>query len=85
MKNKIQILLIILFLILIQAACYSISRAESLFDQRGVNMFRDHRATMVGDIITVIVVESTIASSKGKSKFAKSIRDVSRPSRLCVL
>jgi len=47
--------------------------AESLFDPRGASLFKDHRARLVGDTVTIIVAESTTAQNEGKSEFEKKI------------
>jgi flagellar L-ring protein FlgH len=47
--------------------------AESLFDPRGASLFKDHRARMVGDVVTIIVTESTTAQNEGTSDFQKKI------------
>ena len=62
--------LIILLIALISAAS---AEAESLFNERGVSLFKDHRARMVGDIVTILVIESTSAKNEGTSKFSKKI------------
>ncbi|MBU1023145.1 flagellar basal body L-ring protein FlgH, partial [bacterium] len=72
MNGKLLITLFLITLIMPFAQTTSV-QAESLFDARGVKLFDDHRARMVGDILTVIVVESTSATSKGESKFDKKI------------
>ena len=59
--------LIIIGLIPLQAG------ADSLFDARGASLFRDHRANEIGDIVTILVVESTSATNEGTSKFDKKI------------
>lgn len=64
-------LIIIALMLLISQIC--MAKAESLFDKRGVCLFRDKRAHDVGDIVTILVVESTKASNEGKSKFEKKI------------
>ena len=71
--NKKLITIIFLISLLIPFAQMSSVQAESLFDERGVKLFDDHRARMVGDILTVIVIESTSASSNGESTFEKSV------------
>jgi flagellar L-ring protein precursor FlgH len=48
-------------------------KADSLFDPRGVCLFRDHRAHDVGDIVTIVVVESTNATNEGSSEFEKKV------------
>ena len=70
MKNT--LLYIVAFGILVLVIVPSVS-AESLFDPRGASLFRDHRANMVGDVVTIIVTESTSAENEGKSEFEKKI------------
>lgn len=73
MKNNQAIVIIFLILLLVALFSAPMARAESLFDPRGVSLFRDHRAHIVGDILTIIVIESTSATNKGSSKFEKKI------------
>ncbi len=69
MKTKTIAIIIISILLILPLNTIAAVQAESLFDARGVSLFKDHRARMVGDILTIIIIESTSASSKGKSKF----------------
>lgn len=73
MKTKTIAIIIISILLILPLTTITAVQAESLFDARGVSLFKDLRARMVGDILTIIVIESTTASSKGNSKFAKKV------------
>ena len=70
MKRVLSAFFILAVLIIIQIQN---AHAESLFDKRGVCLFRDHRAQDVGDIVTILVTESTSATNEGKSEFEKKI------------
>ena len=74
MKTKnITIIIALSILLIVPMNTIRVVQAESLFDARGVTLFKDNRARMVGDILTIIVMESTTATSKGKSKFSKKV------------
>ncbi len=45
--------------------------AESMWDDESVNLFSNHKARQVGDIVTVIIVEDASASSQSQSKLTK--------------
>jgi flagellar L-ring protein precursor FlgH len=65
--------LIFLILLLVVLVSAPLAKADSLFDAKRVSMFQDNRAREVGDILTIIVLENTIATNKGSSKFEKKI------------
>lgn len=71
--NRKLITILFLITLFIPFAQTTSVQAESLFDARGVKLFDDHRARMVGDILTIIVIESTSATSKGNSKYGKKV------------
>lgn len=75
MKTKnITLMIAISILLILPLNIITTVHAESLFDARGVTLFKDTRARMVGDILTIIVIESTTATSRGKSKFSKNVK-----------
>lgn len=45
--------------------------AESMWDDESVNLFSNHKARQVGDIVTVIIVEDASASSQSQTKLTK--------------
>lgn len=53
--------------------CGSSGNAESLFDARGVNLFTDLRAQVIGDIVFIAVNERTNASSSASTDGSKEI------------
>lgn len=71
MKTKLTIG--ILFFIITAISGIGSANATSLFDQRGASLFTDHRARTLGDIVTILVIESTSAQNQGSSSFSKSI------------
>lgn len=47
--------------------------AESLWSDHGKSMFADRRARSVGDILTVIVVESAVSSHRASTDWSKGV------------
>ncbi len=47
--------------------------AQSLWPKNGGSMFTDHRASSVGDLVTVIVTESVAAQTRSRSSQARSL------------
>ncbi len=57
------------------AACAAAARADSIWDRRDpryANLFQDNRARNVGDLVTVLVTESTVASDQDQRQLART-------------
>lgn len=57
--------------VLLAAACHSPAGAGSLWSDESINLFSNHKAMHIGDIVTVIIVESSSASNQSQTKLTK--------------
>jgi flagellar L-ring protein precursor FlgH len=73
MNNNYKIAIILFVLLILTLLSMPSANADSLFNSRGSCLFKDHRARTVGDIVTIIVVETTSAKNEGSSKFSKKV------------
>jgi len=68
MRNWLVISLIFIFL-----ALSGPSGATSLFDEEGCDLISVDRASKIGDIVTIVILESTSATNKASTETAKKL------------
>ena len=69
MKTKLIFLLCLVSILWIVAS----ASAESLYDPRGVSIFTDLKARAIGDIVFIVVQETTTSTSEAKTDGSKQI------------
>lgn len=62
-----------LVLIIVGIAACTCASAESLWTDSAKSMYADRRARAVGDVLTVIVVESAVSSHKASTDWSKEV------------
>lgn len=73
MDKEILYLAIIPFIIIFLFSIVACSHAESLWAEKS-NFYADHKAREIGDVITVIISETTAASHKTATQRAKDLK-----------